>query len=323
MLLVASSRTDIPAFYSEWFMNRLREEYALIKNPFNDSYLSKVPITSENVDCILFITKNFRPMMRYVDELIEMNHFFMVDHTLTSYHEDIEGNVLNKKEIIKSIKLLSEKIGKERITLRYDPIIITSRYSMDYHKVAFEKIVVELAPYVDHFIISFVDLYDKTKRNMSNIDYVPFTKEMMYEISKSLSEVARRYNVEIRTCAEDINLCELGIKKAKCIDAARIEKLLGCDLVMSSKTKHIESDFRTTCACHKHIDIGEYDTCLFNCKYCYANSDFYKSEESHKSHDPKSPVLIGNQDGYKIIERNEKDTKSYKQQKIEQFNLFE
>ncbi len=312
MILSVVQRTAIPAFYSEWFMNRLKEEYVLVRNPFNDQYLSKIPLTNQNIDAIIFLTKNFRPMLKHVDELIDRDIFFIVQHTITPYHDDIEQKVFNKKKIIETIKELRNRIGKNRIILRYDPIIITSRYTIDYHVKAFEKILSELHDSIHHVYISFLDLYDKVKMNMKDVDYIPFTTDLMRDVSVALVEVANRYGVEVETCAESIDLSDIGISHGRCIDASFIEELTGSELVMSKQTKHLEAKHRTICDCHKHIDIGEYNTCLYGCKYCYANTSLDEAKLKYSKHDPNSPLLIGSPDGYEIIERSKQDVKSYK-----------
>lgn len=272
MIISASRRTDIPAFYSDWFFERIKDGYVLVKNPMNSHQIRNVKLTPDVVDCIVFWTKNPEKMLEKLVELKDYNFYFQF--TLTSYGEDIEVNVPHKeKHIIPTFKKLSEKIGKEKVIWRYDPILLNDKYTIQYHIENFEKLAAELSNFTEKCTISFLDFYKKTARNLKGLNVEPFDNCKMTELAKGLSQIAKSYNLKIDTCAEEINLEEFGIAHARCIDAELIEKISNRKL----KTKK-DKNQRKECGCAESVDIGAYNTCFHGCKYCYANS---KKHENH------------------------------------------
>lgn len=313
MILSVSRRTDIPAFYSEWFFNRLKEEYVMVQNPMNSKQVSKIAINKEIVDCIIFWTKNPRPMLKRLDELKGYDYYFQF--TLNPYGKNLEEDVpLKSQTIIKTFIELSEKIGKDKVIWRYDPIILSSDYRKEYHFKWFEKLAKKLSPYTTRCVISFLDLYVKTKKNMEGVSCKEITKSDMDEIAEKFSEIARKYNLELETCAENIDLEKFNIKHGKCIDADYIEKVFHKNLgVKKDETQ------REECGCVASIDIGAYNTCRHNCKYCYANFNKEKVKENWALHDKNSPLLLGEiKEGYhKISERKVKSLIVKKEEKLE------
>ena len=286
MIVSVSRRTDIPAFYSEWFFNRLKEGYVYVQNPFNTKQISKVDLTPKSVDCFVFWTKNAGPMLSRIDELKDYNVYFQF--TITGYGRDVERGINDKRRIIGAFKKLSEKIGREKVILRYDPILLSEKYTVKYHIAAFEKLCNQLKGYTDKCVISFVDLYKKTERNTKDLGLIRMTEESMEEIAREFSNIAKRNNIVIETCSEAINLEKFGIQKGKCIDDRLISNILGCKLkVNKDKTQ------RDVCGCVSSIDIGQYNTCRHHCAYCYANYNYKTVENSVILHDVNSPMLIG------------------------------
>ena len=186
MILMVSGRTDIVAFYTKWFMNRLKEGFVDVRNPFNSKLVSRIKF--DNVDLIMFCTKNPKPIIPYLKEIKKPMLFHI---TLTSYKEDIELNVKNKKDIINDIKEVSKIIGKENVVVRYDPILINSRYNLEYHKKAFANMCKLLNGYVEKIIVSFVDDYKNVRKNMSVLNYKELTHDDYKEIGISFSESAK------------------------------------------------------------------------------------------------------------------------------------
>ena len=306
MILSVSRRTDIPAFYSEWFMNRIREGFVYVRNPFNANQISKVNIKPDVVDCIVFWTKNPKPLMSNLNELDEMNYKYYFQYTITPYFDDLEKNMKDKKDIIESFIHLSTMIGKERVILRYDPIIITDRYDLAFHFKAFGVLCEKLQGYTKKIIISFLDDYKKVSRNMKGINVKELGKEDIRTISTGLVEIARKFGLVIETCAEADDLKDLGINHAKCVDGELIEHIINYKILNRDK---LDAN-REYCGCMKCIDIGQYDSCVHNCLYCYANINKDRAKINFKSHDPKSPILFGVFDETIVKER--KDVKSYK-----------
>lgn len=309
MILSVSRRTDIPAFYAEWFMERLRQKYVLVRNPFNIYSISRIPLSPENVDTVVFWTKNSKPIHKYLDEIDELGYKYYFQYTITSFKKDMEENLPDKKEIIKSFQTLSEKIGSEKVILRYDPVILSDNYTIDFHKKAFARLCDLLAPYTKKIIFSFLDDYKKISKNIKQLNIKEISEEEMYIMAEYFADTAKNYNLKIESCAEQIDLGRFGINHGKCIDDELIEKITGYKISAGKDNQ------RNACGCIKCIDIGEYNTCMHKCLYCYANINKNAAFKNYKLHDKKSPLLIGYVDEIKdkIIERNIKDTKSLRQ----------
>lgn len=310
MILSVSRRTDIPAFYAEWFMERLRQKYVLVRNPFNIHSISRIPLTPENVDTVVFWTKNSKPIHRYLDEIDELGYKYYFQYTITPYKNDLEEKVQDKKEIVETFKKLSEKIGSEKVILRYDPVILSDNYTIDFHKKAFARLCDLLAPYTKKIVFSFLDDYKKISKNIKQLNIKEISAEEMCIMAEYFADTAKKYNLKIESCAEQIDLERFGINHGKCIDNELIEKITGYKLSVGRDNQ------RNACGCIKCIDIGEYNTCMHKCLYCYANINKDAAFKNYKLHDTKSPLLIGYVDEIKdkITDRNIKDTKSLKKE---------
>ena len=287
MILSVSRRTDIPAFYAEWFFQRIREGFLYVRNPMNPRQVSRIGLSPEVVDCIIFWSKNPAPMLERLDELREYPFYFQF--TLTGYGRDIEPGLPDKrKEVIGTFQKLSEKVGKERVVWRYDPILVNDRYTMEYHWKAFEEIAGCLKGYTEKVVISFVDFYAKTLRNTKDLYIKSLSREEMREIAEGMAQIAKSCGLVIETCAEQINLQDVGIRHGSCIDKKRIEKIAGCSLSVEK-----DKNQREACGCCESIDVGAYNTCRNGCRYCYAN---YHEEQVRKCiacYDVNSPLLCG------------------------------
>ncbi|RDU23625.1 DUF1848 domain-containing protein [Anaerosacchariphilus polymeriproducens] len=310
MILSASRRTDIPNYYSDWFLNRLKEGHLYVRNPINIYQVSKIDVSPKNVDCIVFWTKNPEPMLQKLDELKDYKYYFQF--TLTGYGKDLEPNVPDKKNyMIPIFQELSNKIGKEKVIWRYDPILITEKYSLDYHIKAFTKIAENLNGYTNKVIISFLDLYLKTKRNMKNIKVQEI--EDIENFTGQLAQIAKKNQLLIDTCAEKIDLSKYGIGRSSCIDKTLIEQIIGSKIKVKK-----DKNQRNECGCMESIDIGCYDTCKNECIYCYANENCNKVKENLKVYNPYSPILCSELDEKdKITERK---LKSLKEEQLSFFN---
>ncbi len=287
MILSVSRRTDIPAFYAEWFFQRIREGFLYVRNPMNPRQVSRIGLSPEVVDCIIFWSKNPAPMLERLDELREYPFYFQF--TLTGYGRDIEPGLPDKrKEVIGTFQKLSEKVGKERVVWRYDPILVNDRYTMEYHWKAFEEIAGCLKGYTEKVVISFVDFYAKTLRNTKDLYIKSLSREEMKEIAEEMAQIAKSCGLVIETCAEQINLQDVGIRHGSCIDKKQIEKIAGCSLSAEK-----DKNQREACGCCESIDVGAYNTCRNGCRYCYAN---YHEEQVRKCiacYDVNSPLLCG------------------------------
>lgn len=287
MLISASRRTDIPTYYSKWFLNRIREGYVLVRNPMNAHQLSKVDLSPDVVDGIVFWTKNPLPMLDQLDQLKEYMYYFQF--TLNAYGNDVEERLPSKNDfLVSAFQRLSDLIGPERVIWRYDPIFINQVYTVDYHIRYFEALAKRLSPYTKKCTFSFLDFYRNTKRKTTRLEIQPFTIELQQFLAQELSNIARSYHLELDTCAEDIALEQYGIQHARCVDDRLFEKLLGCPLKVGK-----DKNQRLACGCIESVDIGAYNTCQNGCFYCYANYSQKRIDANVKLHDPDSPLLIG------------------------------
>lgn len=315
MILSVSRRTDIPNYYSDWFFNRIKEGYVYVRNPMNAHQVSKIDLSPEVIDCIVFWTKNPEPMMKRLDELTAYNFYFQF--TLTGYGKDMERNVPHKKtKMIPIFQELSNQIGEKRVIWRYDPIIFTKKYTPEYHLKAFEQIAAALKGYTEKCVISFVDLYTKNKKNMELLDFYEIDKRQLLSFAKKINRIAKENGMTVGSCAESIDLHECGIEHNCCIDKALIESIIGCRL-RAEKDKNQ----RQECGCMESVEIGTYDTCKNGCKYCYANDSEESAARNCGKYDPKSPMLCGAlAENDKITERKMRSLKE-QQLSFEEVNL--
>lgn len=283
MIISASRRTDIPSYYTEWFFNRIREGFVCVRNPVNVHQISQISLAPEVVDGIVFWTKNPIPMMERLDVL--RDYMYYVQFTLNAYGKDIEGNVPNKSDVmIPAFRELARRIGAERVIWRYDPILLTSKYTVDYHVRYFGEIAKRLSGYTRKCVISFIDLYRSTENHMKDVGMLPLGTAEMLELAERLAEIAVCSNLILETCAESIDLSQFGIEHGHCIDRVLFEQLLGCRLDLMP-----DPNQREACGCMTSVDIGMYNTCQNGCKYCYANH----RAGSTAQHDPLSPLIAG------------------------------
>lgn len=292
MILNVSGRTDIVAFYMPWLMNRIREGYFDVRNPFNRKLVSR--IFMEDVDAIIFCTKNPRPLVEHLDE-IQLP--IVVQVTLTSYTSDIEPNVPDKKKTIEYIKKISERIGKENVMVRYDPILLNEKYDIDYHIRAFDKLCEKLESKVETIIVSFLDEYQNVKRNAGTLKHRKFEDADYEKIGLSFSVSAKRHGLVVQTCHEKNDLSQFGFAKSACVSHELAYKLTG---------KPFKDWKARKCGCVEMVDIGAYNTCSHFCKYCYANYDEAKVVSNRTLHDEFSSMLIGHIEDGDVIKRRTK-----------------
>ena len=312
MILSVSRRTDIPNYYSEWFFNRLKEGFLYVRNPMNFHQISEIKISPDVVDCIVFWTKNPLPMMERLDELEAYNYYFQF--TLTGYGNDVERNLPNKKTLVIPVfQELSNRIGKEKVVWRYDPIFFSNRYNAKYHLKAFRSIAEALSGYTEKCVISFLDIYPKNKKNMDDLLSYDLSDSELRGFAKELSNIAKENHIKIGSCAEKIDLDEYGIIHNSCIDKELIEKIIGCKLkINKDKNQRIE------CGCVESVEVGTYNTCKNGCVYCYANYSAKSVESNFQKYDPLSPLLCGH------IEKDDKiSTRKVVSLKETQISIFD
>lgn len=286
MIISCSRRSDIPAFYSNWFFNRLSEGYVLVRNPVNPRQVRKVSLTPPDVDCIVFWTKDPAPVLDRLNLLKEYHFYFQF--TLTPYDKNIEPHLPPKTDIIDTFLKLSGKIGAESMIWRYDPILLSKTISVDYHIDHFGDIAWQLSGHTRKCMISFMDMYRHIQGRMADLSVRPPDELEIRLLAKNIAQIAKGFGMQVETCAEKIDLADYDIGRGKCIDDRLISELTGTKLNIG-KDKYQ----RELCGCAASVDIGEYNTCTHGCRYCYANVSQKKIEKNQSLHYTQSPLLIG------------------------------
>ncbi|MGN1167318.1 MAG: DUF1848 domain-containing protein [Lachnospiraceae bacterium] len=309
MIISASRRTDIPALYPEWFVNRLRDGEVLIPNPYNRKKITSIRLTPDTVDCIVFWTKNPEPLLPYLKEIDDMGYRYCFQMTVTDYEKDVEPGVPELADAMATFLLLSEKIGKENIDWRFDPVFLNDKYTVNYHTEKFELMCEWLHNATERCIFSYLDSY-------KGCPYPEMSEEEMKEVGKRFSKIAAKYNLPIYTCAEKIDLEEYGIRHGACIDKERIHNLTGYKLDLKK-----DSGQRKECRCAASIDVGMYDTCIHGCTYCYATKNIKSAEKRKAQHNVNAPILVGTLHGDESIK--EKELQTSKDNQISLFDLPE
>ena len=296
MILNVSGRTDIVAFYTDWFMNRYHEGFVDVRNPFNHNLVSRIDFS--DVDAILFCTKNPIPILNKINEI---NKPIIFHVTLTPYKKDIEPNVPPKGEIVEAIKKLSKIIGKDNLVIRYDPVFISAKYTLDYHIKAFEKLCSLLDGYVSKILISFLDDYKNVRKNKKVLNFKELEESDYKAIGENFSISALKHHMIVHTCFEDRNLTEYGFSKDECLSHELAYKLTG-----QVYKKEWKARKEGKCHCVQMVDIGVYNSCKHFCKYCYANYDEKQVQDNFINHDPNSSLLVGKLNESDIIKKRSK-----------------
>ncbi|MDR3134764.1 MAG: DUF1848 domain-containing protein [Deltaproteobacteria bacterium] len=302
MIISASRRTDIPAFFSEWLYNRLREGFALARNPIRWHQVSLVSLRPGDVDGIVFWTKNPGPMMARLGEL--KGHMYCFQFTVTPYGPEVEPGFPGKAgQAIETFKRLSGAIGPERVIWRYDPILANDSYPLESHLGSFEKFAGHLACHTRKVVFSFIDTgYREVRRNAKELALRELTPESQHWLAERLAWIARGHGLEIEACAEKTDFGKYGIGRGRCVDSSLFGKLLGRPLAISK-----DKGQRKECGCDESFDIGMYNTCQNGCLYCYASRDRQAIGRNVACHDPLSPLMAGQVgEGDKITARQPK-----------------
>ena len=287
MLISASRRTDIPSYYSEWFFNRIKAGYVYVRNPMKPHQISEVSLSPDVVDGIVFWTKNPAPMLDRLDELKDYTYYFQF--TLTPYDPDVEQYVPSKAEVvIPTFQKLSSLIGRERVVWRYDPILLSEKYTLQYHIKSFRMLCDKLSDYTEKCTVSFIDMYKNIHRRISTLGILTLSRDQMEELMGQFSEIAKEHETHIDTCAEEMDLSKFGITHSSCIDVNRLERIGNYKLDIER-----DKNQRAACGCAVSIDIGAYNTCKNCCVYCYANFNQTIVNTCYSKHDAYSPLLSG------------------------------
>lgn len=285
MIVSVSRRTDIPAYYSDWFFHRLEEGYVLTKNPMNPKQQKRVELNSNDVDCFVFWSKNPAPLLKHINKLSEYGYY--IQFTLNDYPNEIEPNLPVLTGRTDTFKRLAEIIGPHRMVWRYDPILITPSYSADKHIETFGSIAHDLSGYTHKCVFSYFDYYTCNKKAADSRHIKELSADEKLYIANQIAPLAQNAEIELSTCCEDISLEQYGIAHASCIDPKIIAQCAKHPVRITS-----DKNQRKNCGCAASIDIGAYDTCPAGCIYCYATHSKLAVMKNISTHDPESHTLI-------------------------------
>jgi len=308
MIISASRRTDIPAFYTSWFFNRIKAGYCSVPNPFNRNQVSYVSLKPEDVDVIIFWTRNPSPLMPFLKELDERGFRYYFQFTILNNPTEIDQKASPISSSIKTFIKLSNMVGPDRVIWRYDPIVLSKVTGVQFHIDTYEKIAKELQGHTFRSVISVMDIYKKANRRLADlqkqgidiIDYQGNVSERFDYLMEHLVQSANSHKFDIFSCSEVLDLTKYGIKRGKCVDDDYIHQVFNI-----SVSRKKDPSQRAECGCVISKDIGMYDSCLFGCQYCYATSSFERAKKNHEHHDPKSPSLLGWTDASPILNKHQ------------------
>lgn len=299
MVLSASRATDIPAFYADWFMNRIRAGYFRWANPFNAQQVQTV--SSSKVRVIVFWTKNPAGLLPHLDELDRRGIHYYFQYTLNDYEEeDYESRVPRLEERIGTFRRLADRLGPERMVWRMDPLMLADRLGVADLLGKAGKLAAALAGSTRKLVFSFADIeaYPAVKRNLARAGIAAreFTRGEMEAFARGLSEINRRHGLELATCAEEVDLSAFGIGHNRCVDGERMARLWPEDTALmeflGSRQGVKDKGQRKACGCIVSKDIGRYRTCPHLCVYCYANSSPGEVENNFRAHRPEGEAIL-------------------------------
>lgn len=285
MIINTGARSDTVALYSKWLLNRFKEGYVLVRNPLFPSKITRYELNPKVVDCVVFCSKNYKPILPHLHQITQRFPTYF-HYTITGYEEDIEPRVPKISKSIQTLIELSKLVGKQRIAWRYDPILLTPKYDISYHIKTFREIALSVAPYIDRCIFSFVEMYKRLDYLIP--DLIALSEEDKDILAKNLGGIAKELGIHLQTCGKSGDFSSYGISHSACVT---LKVLAQANDLEFKELKH--KGLREGCGCVESRDIGIYDSCSLGCKYCYANKNPQKSMQNYKTHDPNSPLLLG------------------------------
>lgn len=294
VIISASYRTDIPAFYGQWFRNRFRAGYAKVTNPYGRQ-VSRVSLR-DGVDGFVFWTRNARPFRTVLEEVRGAGLPFVVQYTVTAAPRALENSVIHPAQAAEDIHFISETYGSRAVVWRYDPILATDMTTRSWHLSTFARLADGLAGQVDEAVISFAAIYRKTERNLSaagraaNFGWADPDDDSKRALATDLAALAAARGMRLTVCSQEAYTVP-GTAPAACVDARRLEDVAagwGLAHRIAAKVK----GNRPGCACHESRDIGAYDSCPHGCVYCYAVASREAAKRRHQAHDPEGEFLI-------------------------------
>ncbi len=285
MILNTGGRTDTVQYYSEWLLRRFREGYVLSRNPLFPNSVNRIELDPATIDVVVFCSKDYSPILPHLHEISDRFNCYY-HYTITAYGTDIEPRVPSIEQSIETCRQLSEMVGREKIAWRYDPVLLTEKYTIEQHMETFNRIATALAPYVSRCIFSFVEMYKKLEYNMPELNAI--TPEQRLVLAKEMGAIAKKHDLHLQTCGTAEHYEQFGIEHSGCMTTQIFHDALGINF---RQTAHKGN--RTGCGCMESRGLGDYDSCPNGCRYCYANRDHARALRNYAEHDPTSPLLLG------------------------------
>jgi Domain of unknown function (DUF1848). len=300
MIINTGGRTDTVRYYCPWLLKRFEEGYVLSRNPLFPNKVTRYELTPDKVDCVVFCSKDFAPILPHIGKIAERFAIYC-HYTISAYGKDVEPGVPSIEKSIDTLLSLAAIVGKEKIAWRYDPVLLTEKYTVERHHDTFERMASRIAGKVDRCIFSFVEMYKKLEVNMPEI--IPLAVEDMDALAEGFGRTAKKHGIHLQTCGTNGDFSRYSIASSGCMTLDMLGK---ANDLSFRKLKH--KGMRQGCHCIESRDIGAYDTCLNGCKYCYANKSPAKARENYKLHDGNSPLLLGHVEDTDILQAGEQKT---------------
>ena len=294
MIISASYKTDIPAFYGEWFRNRLQAGFCRMVNPYNRDQHYLVSLRREDVDGFIFWTKNLTPFTDTLDEVHQQGFPFVIQHTINGYPRALESRVVDPNQSVRNYRLVAEKYGVGALVWRYDPIIFSTLTDAEFHRRNFANLAARLSGSTGEVVVSFMQLYKKTRLNLdeaaqaNKFEWHDPPQEVKRGLLRDLVDIAADQGIGLSICTQP-DLMVPGAGEARCVDAQKLMSVFG--RTFRSKTKGM----RVGCGCYESKDIGDYDTCPHGCVYCYAVRQRQLALQRYRAHDPLGEYLFPQQ----------------------------
>ncbi len=283
VIVSASRRTDIPCYYSRWFINRIKAGSVWVRNPFHPRQISEISLSPQVVDGVVFWSKNPAPLLPLLGQV---PYPFYFQFTLTPYGRDLEPGLPEKRQLIDLFWQLSRATSPKQVVWRYDPILISPTYTVAYHLRSFDAMARRLAGAADSCVISFLDSYQKTGRAGRDLGLRAPNRAEIEQLAPAFSETAAACGFALSTCCESVGLSQWGISHGRCVDAGRLAAISGIPL------RHLpDRGQRPGCGCCESVDVGVYDSCLNGCRYCYAGGGGQSALRRYERYDEYSPLL--------------------------------
>jgi hypothetical protein len=290
MIISASYKTDIPTFYGEWFTNRLRAGYCKTVNRFN-ARVSRISLRPDDVDGIVFWTKNVGPFLKHLVRVHERQIPFVIQHTINAYPRALEQAVIDADKAVDNVRTIADRYGSRICVWRYDTILLSSLTPREFHLETFSQLAKRLEGATDEAVVSFAHIYRKTLKNVdqaakdNGFSWEDPSDEWKRTLLGELGQIAHAHRIALTLCSQPTFL-STGCGEASCVDARRLEDVSG------RRLKSREKGNRPECRCSESRDIGEYDTCPHGCVYCYAVQNRDLALHRYREHDPASEFLF-------------------------------